>query len=69
MSKIKSVREERRDLKNFFYILEHGSNHYVKASAIQIAKDMRTIFNQGEINAGLEKAIDSLEYEYQKEDI
>ena len=30
---------------------------------------MRTVFNQEEINAGLEKAIDSLEYEYQKEDI
>ena len=30
---------------------------------------MRSIFNQEEINAGLEKAIDSLEYEYQKEDI
>ena len=41
----------------------------VKASAIQIAKDMRSIFNQQEINAGLEKAVDSLEYEYQKEDI
>ncbi len=56
-------------MKNFFNILKHGSNHYVKASAIQIAKDMRSIFNQEEINAGLGKAIDSLKYEYQKEDI
>ncbi len=59
----------KKGFEKLFYILEHSSNHYVKASAIQIAKDMRTIFNQGEINAGLEKAIDSLEYEYQKEDV
>ena len=52
-----------------FYMLEHSNDYYVKAAAIQIAKDMRTVFNQEEINAGLEKAIDSLEYEYQKEDI
>ena len=59
----------KKGFEKLFYILEHSSNHYVKASAIQTAKDMRTIFNQEEINAGLEKAIDSLEYEYQKEDI
>ena len=59
----------KKGFEKLFYILKHGSNHYVKASAIQIAKDMRSIFNQEEINAGLEKAIDSLEYEYQKEDI
>ena len=52
-----------------FYMLEHSNDYYVKAAAIQTAKDMRTVFNQEEINAGLEKAIDSLEYEYQKEDI
>ena len=59
----------KKGFEKLFYILKHGSNHYVKASAIQIAKDMRSIFNQEEINAGLEKAIDSLEYEYQKEDV
>ena len=59
----------KKGFEKLFYILEHSSNHYVKASAIQTAKDMRTVFNQEEINAGLEKAIDSLEYEYQKEDI
>ena len=59
----------KKGFEKLFYILEHSSNHYVKASAIQIAKDMRSIFNQQEINAGLEKAVDSLEYEYQKEDI
>ena len=59
----------KKGFEKLFYILEHSSNHYVKASAIQTAKDMRTVFNQQEINAGLEKAIDSLEYEYQKEDI
>ena len=53
----------KKGFEKLFYILKHGSNHYVKASAIQIAKDMRSIFNQEEINAGLEKAIDSLEYE------
>ena len=59
----------KKGFEKLFYILEHSSDYYVKASAIQIAKDMRSIFNQEEINAGLEKAIDSLEYEYQKEDI
>ena len=59
----------KKGFEKLFYILEHSSNHYVKASAIQTAKDMRTVFNQKEINAGLEKAIDSLEYECQKEDI
>ena len=39
-----------------------------KASAIQILRILRSILIR-EINAGLEKAIDSLEYEYQKEDI
>ena len=52
-----------------FYMLEHSNDYYVKVAAIQTAKDMRSIFNQQEINAGLEKAVDSLEYEYQKEDI
>ena len=37
-------------------MLEHSNDYYVKASAIQTAKDMRSIFNQEEINAGLEKS-------------
>ena len=40
-----------------FYMLEHSNDYYVKASAIQTAKDMRSIFNQEEINAGLEKRL------------
>ena len=67
--KNKILARGKKGFEKLFYILEHSSNHYVKASAIQTAKDMRTVFNQEEINAGLEKAIDSLEYEYQKEDI
>ena len=31
-----------------FYMLEHSNDYYVKASAIQTAKDMRSIFNQKE---------------------
>ena len=69
MRKIRFWTRGKKGFEKLFYILEHSSNHYVKASAIQTAKDMRTVFNQKEINAGLEKAIDSLEYEYQKEDI
>ena len=59
----------KKGFEKLFYILEHSSDYYAKEVAIQTAKDMRTVFNQKEINAGLEKAIDSLEYEYQKEDI
>ena len=29
----------KKGFEKLFYILKHGSNHYVKASAIQIAKD------------------------------
>ena len=35
----------KKGFEKLFYILEHSSNHYVKASAIQTAKDMRTVFN------------------------
>ncbi len=59
----------KKEFEKLFYILEHSSDYYAKEVAIQTAKDMRTVLNQKEINAGLEKAIDCLEYEYQKEDI
>lgn len=29
-----------------FYMLEHSNDYYVKAAAIQTAKDMRTVFNR-----------------------